>query len=96
VLEQERDDLLARHVVRLPQAQLLEPLVLPDEVPGRPGEELQEALERRPVRRGLQVLDDVARDAALAQDVQRAARLPSAGVVVDRHAFHRLSLPWIL
>jgi len=88
VLEQERDHLLARHVVRLPQPELLEPLVLPDEVAGRSGEKLQEALERPAVGRGLQVLDDVARDAALAQDVQRAARLPSAGVVVDGHAFH--------
>jgi len=58
-------------------------LVLAHQIRGRVGEQIEEALEVGAVQRILEVLDDVELDAALAQDVQRAARLTSAGVVVD-------------
>src|SRR5262245_31486412 len=86
--EQERDHLLAGRVVGGVEAELLEPLVLAHEVARWPREESQEPGERRPIGWGGEILDDVARDAALAQDVQRAARLASAGVVIDGHALH--------
>ena len=89
VLEQEVDHLLARRVVGRVQAELGEALVLPDQVAGRPGQEPQESFERGPIERLLQVLDDVELDAALAQDVDCAARLPSTRVVVDEDPFHR-------
>lgn len=88
VLQEKLDHLLPGRVVLGLQPELVEALVLADEVTGRAGEQREEAVERRTIQRLLQVLDDVARDAALAQDVQRAARLPSAGVVVDGHAIH--------
>ena len=89
MLEQEVDDLLARRVVGRVQAELGEALVLPDQVAGRPGQEPQEPFERGPIERLLQVLDDVELDAALAQNVDCAARLPSTRVVVHEDPFHR-------
>jgi hypothetical protein len=88
VLEQQVHDLLASGVVGRLQAELGEALVLPDQVAGGAGEEPQEPFEGGPVEGLLQVLDDVELDAALAQDVDCAARFPSAGVVVDEHALH--------
>jgi hypothetical protein len=72
-------------------------LVLADQVGGRIGEQVEEALQIGPGQRGLEILDDVELDAALAQDVQRAARLASAGVVIDgdlRHGRSIASAPW--
>jgi hypothetical protein len=92
--EEERDHLLARDVVARVEAELPEALVLPHEIGGRAGEEVEDARQGGPVGRGPEVLDDVARDAALAQDVQRAARLPSAGVVVDGHTRHGVPRPY--
>ena len=97
VFEQERAHLVAGDVVGRVEAELAEAFVLADEIGGRAGEQGEYVRQGGAIEWRLQVLDDVARDVALAQDVQRAARLPSAGVVVDRHAFHRLSLagiPW--
>ena len=88
MLQQELDHLLAGDVILRPEAELREALVLADEIARRPGEQREEAGQGSAVGWGLQVLDDVARDAALAQDVQRAARLASPGVVVDRHLLH--------
>jgi len=92
VLQQHVDNCLARRVVGFVQSELGEALVLPDQVAGRPGEEPQEPFERWPIEGLLQVLDDVELDAALAQDVQRAARLASTGVVIDGDLRHRLVL----
>lgn len=88
VLQKEGDHLLTRLVVFLREAELLVVLVLADEVRQRVGQEVQEMLERRAVERIGEVFDDVARDVALTQDVQRAAGLPSTGVVVDEELFH--------
>jgi hypothetical protein len=42
----------------------------------------------------LQVLDGVELDAAVAQDLMSAARLPSARVMVDYDAFHAFLPTW--
>jgi hypothetical protein len=73
MLEEKRNHLLASDVVARVEAELPEALVLPDEIGGWAGEKVEDARQGGLVRRGLEVLDDVARDAALAQDVQRAA-----------------------
>lgn len=88
VIEQEGDDLLARLIALLVEAELFEALVLAHQRGWFSTEQPEDASESGPIERLLEVLDDVARDAALAQDVQRAARLPSPRVVVDEHAFH--------
>jgi hypothetical protein len=88
VLEQDLDHRLARGVAGGIQAELLEVLVLAHQVGGRVGQEVEEAPQLGAARRLLQVVDDVELDAALAQQVQRAARLASAGVVVDDDPGH--------
>jgi hypothetical protein len=45
-------------------------------------------LERRAVEGVLQVFDDIELDVALAQDLQRSARLASARVVVQQGTRH--------
>jgi len=89
VREQQLDDGVSGLVIRGIEAELGEALVLADEGRWRVGEQCEEAGERGPIERLLQVLDDVELDAALAQDVQRATRFPSAGVVIDEHGSHR-------
>jgi len=88
VLEQQGDDLLAGLVVVRVQTELLEALVLPDEIGRWIRKQVEEAFQGGPVERLLQIFDDVARDAALAQDLQRAARFSSTRVVVDEKRFH--------
>jgi hypothetical protein len=63
-------------------------LVLAHQVGGRIGQQLEEATEVGARGRMLEVLDDVELDAALAQQIQRAARLTSARVVVDGDPRH--------
>ena len=86
--EQELDHGLARGVVRSIEPELREVLVLAHQIRGRVGEQIEEALEVGAVQRILEVLDDVELDAALAQEIQRAARLASALVVVDGDSRH--------
>ena len=87
--EEEVDHRVARLVGGGVEAELGEALVLPDEGGGRTGEQVEEARVGRAIERLLQVFDDVELDAALAQDVQRAARFASARVVIDQHGSHR-------
>jgi hypothetical protein len=63
-------------------------LVLAHQIGGRVVEQVEEAAQVGSARRILQVIDDVELDAALAQEVQRAARLTSTLVVVDGDARH--------
>jgi hypothetical protein len=88
VLQQHFDDLLAGDVVGGIEAELLEVLVLADQVGGRIGEQVEEAAEVGARGRVLEVIDDVELDAALAQEIQRAARLASALVVVNGDSRH--------
>ena len=88
VLEEQAHDFFAALVCVRVQLQGFEVLVLPDQLRRCIGEQIEEVLEVFTGERGLQVLDDVELDAALAQDVQRAARLASTGVVVDEDSFH--------
>jgi hypothetical protein len=54
------------------EAQLLEMLVFSDQLRGLDGEQGEKAFQLLLARRGVQVLDDVELDVALAQDFQRA------------------------
>lgn len=92
VLEEQIRHRLGCLVVLRIQLQGLEVLVLPDQICRGAGEQLEETLDISAREGVLQVFDDVELDAALAQDVQRAARLPSAGVVVDEYFVHLASL----
>ena len=83
MLEQQLDDRFGGGVVLRSEPQLRKVLVLSDQLRRRIGEQVEKALQIVATERGLQILDDVELDAALAQDVQRAARLASAGIVVD-------------
>src|SRR6266511_4642858 len=93
VLEEQLDHCVARRVVRRGQAQLLEPPVLTDQLRGRRVNGVDDALERGPVRRCSQVLDDIVVDALVGQDVERPAGLATARVVVHEQAFHTRRLP---
>jgi hypothetical protein len=88
VREQYLHHRLPRGVVAGVEAQLLEVLVLPDQLGGLDGEQVEEVLQILLAQRVVQELDDVELDAAFAQDVQRATRLASTGVVVDDHTVH--------
>jgi len=88
VFEEQAHYFFTRLVVLRIQLQRLEVLVFPDQICRGVRKQIEEVLEIVAGERGLQILDDVELDVALAQDVQRAARLPSAGVVVDEHFLH--------
>jgi hypothetical protein len=88
VLEQQVDDGLTRGVVVGVQAQLGESLVLAHELGRLVGDRIENALEVGPVERVLQVLDDVELDVAVVEDLQDAACLTSAGVVVHEELGH--------
>ena len=92
MFEEQAHYFFTRLVVLRIQLQRLEVLVFPDQICRRVRKQIEEVLEIVAGERGLQVLDDVELDVALAQDVQRAARLPSAGVVVDEYFVHLASL----
>jgi len=81
--EQEPDDGVALHVVLGAEPELAEALVLPHERVGCVGDRVEDALETHAIQRLLQVLDDVELDAPVAQDLLHAARLASAGIVID-------------
>ena len=92
MLEEHRHHLFRGLVVFLLEAELLEALVLAHQVGRRIRKQVEEPFQRDLVERVLQVLDDVARDVALAQDLQRAASLPSTRIVVDEEPLHGLGL----
>jgi hypothetical protein len=81
-------DLLA--VIAGVQTEILESLVLADEIPGRVVEFLDDLVQHSAVERLFDIVDDVELDAALAQDLERATRLASAGVMVDPQTVHSL------
>jgi len=89
MLEQEGDDLLLRRVLFGTQPEFRETLVLPHELGGRGLQDPENPLETGPVDRLFQIFDGVELDAALAQDLGRAARLASARVVIDDEVRHR-------
>ena len=88
VLEKYGHDLIDGRVVVFVQLESLEVLVLPNEVGRRIGKQSKETLEVCLLERIVQVFDGVELDAALAQDLDCATRLASAGVVVDGDAVH--------
>ncbi|MFP8875392.1 MAG: hypothetical protein VCB99_00475 [Myxococcota bacterium] len=92
MLEEQRDHRFGRLVGVCIQLQGLEVLVLADQLRRGAGEQFEKALDIGSRKGVFEVVDDVELDVALAQDVQRAARLSSAGVVVDEQSFHRVSL----
>jgi hypothetical protein len=88
MLEQQLHHLVARRVVARLQPERLEVLVLANQLRGCVRQDVEEVFQVFPRQRVLQVFDDVELDVALAQEVQRAARLASAGVVVDEQFRH--------
>ena len=86
--EQEPDDGVALHVVLGAEPELGEALVLPHERVRRVGNRIEDVFEASAIQRLLQVLDDVELDAPVAQDLLHAARLASAGVVIDEQPLH--------
>lgn len=88
MLEQERDDLLRGGVVLGLELQFLETLILADQVGRRTFDYRKDFFQRRAIGRGLEILDQVELDLALAQTLQRAARVASAGIVVQNDSFH--------
>ena len=89
VLQQQVDNGFAGDVVRRLQAKVGELPVLADQFGRCIREQVKEVLEVGAGRRLLEVLDDVELDVPLAQNVQRAAAVASAGVEVDAKLFHR-------
>ena len=88
VLQQQADNRVAGDIVRRLQAKVGELPVLADQVGWCIREQVKELLEVGAGRRLLEVLDDVELDVPLAQNVQRAAAVASAGVEVDAKLFH--------
>jgi hypothetical protein len=86
--EQEPDDRVALHVVLGAEPELGEALVLSHERVRCIGDRFEDALQTGAIERLLQVLDDVELDAPVAQNLLHAARLASAGIVVDEQPFH--------
>ncbi len=88
VFERQVDDRVGGLVVLSVESQFPEVLVLTDELRWRIGELTHDLLERRPIEGFLQIFDDIELDVALAQNLQRAARLASARVVVQQATRH--------
>jgi hypothetical protein len=86
--EQELDDCLGRPVFGRVEPELREQRVLADEILDRVFQRRDDALERRPVGRRLQVLDDVGVDTEVPRDREGVRRRASARVVVDRDLRH--------
>ena len=96
MFEQQVDHRIRPLVVGGLESEFLEVLVLSEQFARLIRKQERDPLQRAAVERLLDVFDDVELDVALAQDVQRAARLPSAGVVVDEHFLHLEDLrDWI-
>jgi len=89
VFQEDRDDGIIRRVVVLVEPEGLEVLILAHKIRWRIRKQGEEPFEVRLFERIVQVFDDVELDAALAQDLDCAARLASARVVIDRDAVHR-------
>jgi len=88
MLEQQVDHRLAGHIVIGIEAQRLKIFVLPHQIRRGIRKQIHDPLKACPVQRGFQILDHVELDAALTQNLERSARLPSARVVVNLESFH--------
>src|SRR2546426_3698281 len=88
VLEEHLDHRFSRLVRAFVEAELSEPFVLPDEVGRLIRDRVEDAFQIGSGRRLLQVLDHVELDAALAQQLDCAARLTSPRVEVHQQSFH--------
>jgi hypothetical protein len=88
VAGEELRDGFGRAVVGLVEAEPGELRVLADEVLDGVLEDRDEAVERRPVRLLLEVLDDLELDPEIPGDRQGAGRGVSVRVVVDEHLRH--------
>ena len=89
MFQEDRNDGIVRRVVVLVEAEGLEVLILAHEIRRRIRKQGEEPFEVRFFERIVQVCDDVELDVALAQNLDCAARLASARVVIDRDAVHR-------
>ena len=83
MLQQKVNNSLAGDVIRRLEAQLGELPVLTDKIGWGIGEQVKKPLVVGLGWRVLEVFDDVELDAPLAQEVQRAPAMASAGVVID-------------
>jgi len=92
--EQYDDDLRSGRVVVGAQSQLLKTLVFTDQLGRRIFDQRKNLLERLLFGRRLEIFDCVELDAALAQPLQRSARVSSAGVVINCGSVHAF-LAWI-
>ena len=88
VREDQLDHRFARLIVARIQTELVEVLVLPNQGRGLIREQVKKSLQIGALQGILHVFDDVELDAALAQDIDCTARLPSAGIVIDLNPFH--------
>lgn len=88
MFEQDPNDRFTSDVLILIKPELFETFILAHEVRWRIRQESKNSLEVLSAQGILQVFDNVELDAALTQNVERSARLPSARVVVDQESFH--------
>jgi hypothetical protein len=88
MLEQQINHRLAGHIMARVETQGLKIFVLAHQVCGRIGEHIHDPFKACSIERCFQVFDNVELDAALAQNIERSTRLPSAGVVIDLESFH--------
>jgi hypothetical protein len=88
IFEKQVDDRVGGLVILSVESEPLEILVPSDQLSRPIGESTHDLLERRAVEGVLQVFDDIELDVALAQDLQRSARLASARVVVQQGTRH--------
>jgi hypothetical protein len=88
MLEQQRDDGLLVDVFRGIQPELLEALVFTNQVGDGSVEQVDDFLQPLASRMIFQIFDGVELDTARAKDFDRAARIPSARVVIQGYAFH--------
>src|SRR5579875_371898 len=88
MLQQQRDHRLAIDIILGPEPELRKAFVLAHQFGRRRFEHREDSLQRLAIERMLEILDGVELDAALAQNLMSAARLPSAWVMVNDDALH--------
>jgi len=82
MFEQQRDHCIARRISVGLQSEFSEALVLAHQLGNRPLEARGDLFERRTRRRMFQIFYSVELDTAALEQFKRAARVPSAGVVI--------------
>jgi len=90
--DQERGDRVGARIIPVvfgDESEVVERLVLADQCPGGRIELREDRVELLAPKRCFEIFDDVELDAALAQNLECAARLASARVVIDQQFFHR-------